>query len=355
MGWVDADAHVVESPLTWDYLLPSERKFRPQLFEPDDGSLRAHWVIDGKIRGLFRFTFTKDDLVKKSRTIGREMTTEMATRDLADVAGRIKHMDELGIDTQVVYPSIFLDQCTERADTDVALCGAYNRWMADVWQQGKGRLRWMATLPLLSIPDALDQLNFAHKHGACGIFMRGLEGDKRLSDAHFFPLYEEAGRLDLPICVHSATGSFAVHDFFLNECGFSKFKLAVVGSFHALVFHEVPARFPKTKFAFIEVSSQWVPYAIHDFARRFERAGKKVDKTDVLRQNRIYVACQTDDDLPYVLKYTGEGHLVIGTDYGHNDTSSEILALRKLKADGTVSPAVVNKILDDNARALYGL
>ena len=30
MGWVDADAHVVESPLTWDYLTPSEKKFRPK-------------------------------------------------------------------------------------------------------------------------------------------------------------------------------------------------------------------------------------------------------------------------------------------------------------------------------------
>ena len=110
-----------------------------------------------------------------------------------------------------------------------------------------------------------------------------------------------------------------------------------------------PGKFPLTKF-FIEVSSQWVPYAIHDFARRFERAGKKVDKGEVLRKNRIYVACQTDDDLPYVLKYTGEDHLVIGTDYGHNDTSSEILALRKLREDGAVPPQIVNKILDDNAR-----
>ena len=107
MGWIDADAHVVESPLTWDYLLPSEQKFRPQLLDPEKDSQRAHWVIDGKIRGLFRFTFSKDDLVKKSKTIGREMTTDMATRDLADVAGRIKHMDELGIDVQVLYPSIF--------------------------------------------------------------------------------------------------------------------------------------------------------------------------------------------------------------------------------------------------------
>ena len=62
-----------------------------------------------------------------------------------------------------------------------------------------------------------------------------------------------------------------------------------------------------------------------------------------------------DDDLPYVLKYSGDDMLVIGTDYGHNDTSSEILALRKLQEDGSLPPPVVRKILDDNARALYGL
>jgi hypothetical protein len=96
-------------------------------------------VIDGKIRGLFRFTFSKEDLERKSAEIGRDMATTMATRDLADISARLKHMDELGIEVQVLYPSIFLDQCTERPDTDVALCGAYNRWLADVWKQSEGR------------------------------------------------------------------------------------------------------------------------------------------------------------------------------------------------------------------------
>ena len=100
-------------------------------------------------------------------------------------------MDELGIDVQVLYPSIFLDPCTDRPDTDVALCGAYNRWMADVWKQSKGRLRWMATLPLLSMPDALDQLKFAKENGGCGVFMRPLEGSRQISDPYFFPLYEK--------------------------------------------------------------------------------------------------------------------------------------------------------------------
>lgn len=94
MGWIDADAHVVESPHTWDYLTASERKFRPVLFKPEGETQRAYWVIDGKIRGLFRFIFSKEDLAKKSAEIGRDMTTTMAARDLADVSGRIQHMDD---------------------------------------------------------------------------------------------------------------------------------------------------------------------------------------------------------------------------------------------------------------------
>jgi hypothetical protein len=47
--------------------------------------------------------------------------------------------------------------------------------------------------------------------------------------------------------------------------------------------------------------------------------------------------------------------LVMGTDYGHNDTSSEILALHKLQEAGSVPSDTVIKILDDNPRALYAL
>jgi predicted TIM-barrel fold metal-dependent hydrolase len=74
-----------------------------------------------------------------------------------------------------------------------------------------------------------------------------------------------------------------------------------------------------------------------------------------LRENRIYVACQTDDDLPYILKYSGPDNIVIGSDYGHADTASELEALRTLKDRGEIDAGVIEKILDDNPRALYGL
>jgi predicted TIM-barrel fold metal-dependent hydrolase len=342
MSVIDADAHVLETEHTWSYMLESERALKPRIVPtPNDTSSGGEsWLIDGLYLG-------------KARNVGHETPKE--AREMDDIKARLKHMDELGIDVQVLYPTFCLRPFTRRPELELALARSYNRWLVDIWKAAPTRLRWVALLPLLSMDQALTEARYVKERGACGIFIRGLEGDKRLSDAYFHPLYEEAGRLDLPICVHSATGSFAVHDYFADECGFNRFKLAVVGSFHALIFNEIPAKFPKTKFGFIEVSSQWVPYAIHDFARRFERKGIKVDKSDVLRNNRIYVACQTDDDLPYVLKYSGEDNLVIGTDYGHNDTSSEILALRKLKEEGAVPSHIVNKILDNNPKTLYSL
>ena len=44
-----------------------------------------------------------------------------------------------------------------------------------------------------------------------------------------------------------------------------------------------------------------------------------------------------------------------GTDYGHADTSSQIEALRLIRENGSIDSRVVDRILDNNARALYGL
>jgi predicted TIM-barrel fold metal-dependent hydrolase len=250
---------------------------------------------------------------------------------------------------------LFLRPLTQRPNVEIALCQSYNRWLADIWSKGQNRLRWAAVLPVMTMDEAVREVRFARDHGACAVFMRGIENDLSLDNPYFFPLYDAVSDHDLPIGIHAGNNSFFWNDLFSGDSGFSRAKLAVVSAFHSLVFSGVPARFPRLRIGFIEVSSQWVPHAIHDMARRRERRGKPMDRYTVLRDNRCYVACQTDDDLPYVLKYAGDDNLVMGTDYGHNDTATEIEALRHLRHGGEVSAQAINKILDDNARALYGL
>ena len=87
-------------------------------------------------------------------------------------------------------------------------------------------------------------------------------------------------------------------------------------------------KFPKLRFGAIEISSSWVPHVCHDLASRMKRLyDREMNPRTILQENRIYVACQTDDDLPYVLQYAGEDRLVIGSDYGHADTASELAVL----------------------------
>ena len=349
---IDADAHVIETVQTWSYLEGDERRFTPQLMTQSFGAellsnegsaVSEFWVIEGRAHG-------------KDRNVGTNTPKE--AREMLSVAARLAHMDELGIEVQVLYPTLFLRPIVQDAERERALCKSYNRWMAELWRDGKGRLRWVAKPPLqlLEKNSALvrDELAWAKQHGACGIFMRGLECERALGSPYFYPLWEISGDLDLPVCVHSANGSFIHHDFFADDTSFTKFKLAVVGAFHTLLEKQLPQKFPKVRWGFVEVSAQWVPYVLNDLADRFRRQGKSFPE-NALSANNMWVACENTDDLPYVLGYTGDDHLMIGTDYGHHDPSSEINAVRLLRNDKRLSKATVEKILDGNPRRFYGL
>jgi hypothetical protein len=49
---------------------------------------------------------------------------------------------------------------------------------------------------------------------------------------------------------------------------------------------------------------------------------------------------QIDDDFSYVMSYAGEKNLVIGTDYGHGDSSSELHAVLPPSKRSRVEPRV---------------
>src|SRR5690606_5205281 len=151
--------------------------------------------------------------MSKDRNVGTEMSR--AIREMEDIPGRLAHLDELGIETQVLYPTLYLRPVSDDVPTELALTRAYNRWLADIWRQAGGRMRWVVIPPLRSPIDTIrEELEFAKDSGACGIFLRGLEYDRALGDPIMYPIYRLAGELDLAICIHSANGSVIHHDFF---------------------------------------------------------------------------------------------------------------------------------------------
>src|SRR5689334_10210687 len=117
MPAIDSDAHVVETEHTWDFMEPSEQKYRPQLVQSPTDPKTQWWIIDNKIKG-FRFpTLTEMEMEEQSQRVHRNLTVPQAARGLDDVQLRLKHMDQLGIDVQVLFNTMFIDQITDRPAT----------------------------------------------------------------------------------------------------------------------------------------------------------------------------------------------------------------------------------------------
>ena len=349
MARIDADAHVIETARTWDYMEEGEQEFRPQIFvrdENDSAPFRAnqrneYWKIG--------------DHFQTKTSVARDLPEDV--RDMVDIAGRLAHMDQTDIDIQVLFPTLFLRPITNEHDREMALARSYNRWLGDIWKQSGGRLRWVAVPPLYSLVDpglVRQELEWAKANGACGIFMRGFECERFTNDRYFFPLFEIAQELDLPLCYHAGNSSFANHDSFNRDLGIMIFKFPVMGAFLYLLGDEIPKRFPGLRWAFVEASAQWVPYMLNE--ARMRLAAKGIQMTDTtLSDNNFYITTQKSDHLHWLLDEIGDDNLIVGTDYGHNDVAVEIEVIKRLGEDGGIKASSVEKILQTNPSELYGI
>ncbi|MGE5537125.1 MAG: amidohydrolase family protein [Gemmatimonas sp.] len=348
MATIDADAHVIESERTWTYLTADERRFAPMVLKQVQGEGR---VTSGP-RAAGAFWYSGGFIQPADDNADVAGVSEDA-RELGDVKARLRHMDELDIDVQVLYPTIFLQPTARDAAQERAQYRSYNRWLADIWKVAGDRLRWAACAPMSSPHAIRDELAFAKDHGACSVFVRPFECDRYVGESYFEPLFDAAAELDLAIAFHSGNASAADIDFHDGH-NFGRFKLAMIAQFHWLLEYELPKRYPSIRWAFVEAAAGWLPYTLIDVEKRLKRKGRRL-AANPLKDNNIWVTIETTDDIAYVVGAVGDDNLIIGTDYGHTDTSAQIEALRLLKESGRLPAASVDKILDRNPRALYGL
>lgn len=361
-GVFDADTHIAESEAMWSCIDKEMFPRRPVLLTiPDDTRYQernAFWLIDGEIfpkpAGKASFSLITPSAQKKESGRG---DIHLAVRELTDPRARVNDMDKIGVDAQVIYPTLFLVYLTDDARLESALCRAYNRFVAEACAQAPARLKWVAILPLRDLDASLVEMRWAKERGAVGIFFRGMEGNLTLDNPYFAPIYGQAEKLDLTVCIHTGSGSRHLMQPFDVERNhtFAHNRVLPLVAFRDLVANRIPEEFSKLRFGFIEAAASWVPYIIHVLRRSVRSDLKNKDPRDLFREYRFWVACEADEELPHLLNYIGEDHLVIGSDYGHNDPSKEPEFVKSMRARQDVASATVEKILCDNPRRLYGL
>jgi predicted TIM-barrel fold metal-dependent hydrolase len=356
---IDADAHVEESEAMFDRL---DKEFRPRRplpvrFDTDTvyGKYNAVWLIDGE-------TYPK--LVGKGGTIFRTPTLmeaaslkreSIGAQELTDVAARIRDMDKVKIDTQIVFPSLFLTVTSEDLRLEAALLRAYNSFLGECATASKSRIRFAALVPIRDVGESIKEIKRAATIGAAAVMLQGMAWDKLLGDESLFPFYQAAADLNLPICVHLGWGCPALTDIFDALTNFYSAILPVVMGFNSIMTSAAFEKIPNLRFGFLEAGAAWIPFLIKQVRRDNARQKKAKDPIEYFKTGRVFVTAEPDEDLNGIAQIVGEDSFVLGSDYPHGDPSRQEDMVAEFRERTDLSQRMVEKMLSDNPRRLYAL
>jgi predicted TIM-barrel fold metal-dependent hydrolase len=289
---------------------------------------------------------------------------------LGDAAGDaetwLRAADRGGMETVVLYPTLglFMSFIKDRRWA-VALCRAYNAFMAEEFIRKSPRLKAVALLPVQDPEACAPELRRAVRELGHSGGMLPADGSHLLGDSRYAPVYEEAQRLDTMLGIH-ASGSHlggAGVDLFpafiqAHTCSHAFAQMRQITS---MMFDGIPERFPELTLGYLEAGSGWIPYFLQRMDEEYDKRGHAEAKllrkspTEYVRQGRIYFSCEADEPLlPQALAWVGDDRIMYASDFPHWDHSYP-KSVKELKERPDVTDDQKRKILAGTARRFYRL
>lgn len=355
MATIDADAHIFESVATWSHVAPKDSAHRPVL-------VTTETVDPEKLKGADANTKARPSRWLIGSHSYHALTVDAAgypkgAQTLADADARVSHMDRLGVDVQVIYPTLFFGLIVDSTETERALVEAYHRWMAAECGPRRKRLRWVAPISPRNVDASCALLASAKAAGAVGVLVPTIDLDKHLGAGIYDPIYRRAQELDLPICVHLGHASSIYRLLRPEGVANAMYVTAPLTiACEAVIKMNLAKRFPKVRWGFIEGSASWVPYMCYRAVTEYgAMASWRARAADVLAKNNIYVSCEAYEDFAAYTAFGGDDRLMIGSDYAHTDPGVEIGAFQAIAQRNDLTPELKHKLTSANAAAFYGL
>ena len=363
MPVIDADGHVMEPMRAWANL-PDEH--RPRAAR-DDFGLDHVFVGDQEIVTVSLGRLGTPGSVMSD--LSESPALEDAQAGGFDPRLRVVDMDGEGIDVAVLYPSIGLNfWAIGDAAAAVSLARAYNDWLADYCSTAPDRLYGAAMLPMQDPEAATLELRRAREElGFPAAFLRPNPCRGRtIAHPGYEVVWEAAEQLDVTIGIHEGSSN-TIATLGADRKPFNPLVLHAVS--HAfeqmlacaqLIITGVMERHPELRFAFLEAGGAWAPYWTWRLDEQVHGFGGFCPDMPLMPSEyfarQCWVSFEIDEPtLPALVPYVGEDRIVWGSDYPHHDSTfpGAVKALRD-----TIAPldrVVQQKILGDNARALYRL
>jgi predicted TIM-barrel fold metal-dependent hydrolase len=267
---------------------------------------------------------------------------EIAARQVTgwDMGKRVEANARENLDKQFIFPTSMWPPTMTDGQLGAAIARAYNNWVTGFVGDYRDQLYPVALMPAgcpEEMPNELrrcvTELGLKAAHLVC------YQGDRNLDDPSFFPFYETAQELDVPMFCHpNGQQGFITQRFDKGEAN-NFLAMHILGrptnctqALVALVAGGVFEKFPRLKVVFFECTAEWPLYWMHrmdddwdwikDDQSRHMPIPLSMPPSEYVKRN-CYVTMEADehpDVLSLSLKELGAEHILMATDMPHFDS-----------------------------------
>jgi aminocarboxymuconate-semialdehyde decarboxylase len=241
---------------------------------------------------------------------------------MVDMDDRLKVLDAMGIDFQVVAPPPF--QCYYSLPVEIAVKGSrmVNDGLAVFVAKRPDRFAALGTVALQDAAEAVRELEYCMSLGFKGVEVLTNVHGAELSAPQFQPFWKRAEELRALVMIHpnGFTHGDRFHDFYFSNVIGNPLETTI--ALHHLIFSGTLERFPKLRILAVHGGGYLPAYSgriDHAWgARRDSHGALPKPPTHYLRKIFFDNVVFTPHQLRYLVEVFGAGQIVMGTDYPYD-------------------------------------
>src|SRR5574341_583460 len=239
-----------------------------------------------------------------------------------DLDKRFTEMERTGVDMGVLSlttPGVHIEERTR----GIHLAQIVNDSFAQIQKQYPNEISCLATLPLQDPQASADELERAvTKLGLRGAMLFANVNGKPIHHKEYWPLYETAARLDVPLMIHptSPPGIAAYQEY--RTTALVGFLVDTTLCITLLMFEGVLEKFPTLKFVLGHLGGT-IPYIAERIDRGYEaypevRKNISHKPSFYFKRNCYYDTVAFEPTaLQFAINFASAEHVVLGSDYPH--------------------------------------
>jgi predicted TIM-barrel fold metal-dependent hydrolase len=255
-------------------------------------------------------------------------------------AGRLKVMDEQGLEAMWVFPTLgilYEELLKDDVEAVTATFAAFNRWLEDDWGFATEGRVFGAPYVTLADPDfACRELEWMLERGAQVLCMRPAaiwtrSGPVSPANEMFDPFWARVNEAGITMVVHAGDSGYTTHGYTRDGFGASfdgagwrpsikafNIERAAYDFLITVAYEKLFERFPNLRMASVENGSEFLP----DLFRKLRQSAARMPgyyKEDPCESFREHVWMNPfwEDDVNEVVEMMGADRVIFGSDWPH--------------------------------------